>query len=290
MARGERIPKKELIPELNGDNKIWFEEYKTYERANPTYIDNLRRLLRAKIYDNKPFSMFTIIDIMNFLAILDRLGHKPNSKNNYVNAANSFRGFLIEKYPGMFGSNFLGELISLIEKNESTPERIALNPDQLYWIRKYADVKSKPLTIYIFELYFQLGIPKKDIQFCTVENADLEKMHFKTDKEPISYNNVIQNLLLKYRNELANANLSVYSASDKFETLTSWLIKNNVAGHYADSPLCYEDIRLSHSLYVLTCPVCQRKHENLASNWVLAKTKIETEYRLACIQCKGVPQ
>lgn len=290
MARGERIPKKELIPEMIGENKIWFEQYKTYERANPTYIDNLSRLLRAKIYDNKPFNQFTITDIINFLAFLDRLGHKPNSKNNYVNAANSFRGFLIEKHPDLFDLAFLNDLISLIEKTESTPERIALNPDQLYWIRKYADVKSKPLTIYIFELYFQLGIPKKDIQHCTVENADLEKMHFKTDKEPIPYNNVIQNLLLKYRNELTNANLSVNSASDKFETLTSWLMKNNVAAQYADSPLCYEDIRLSHLLYILTCPVCKRKHENLASNWVLTKTEVESEYRLACIQCKGVPE
>ena len=230
-----------------------------------------------------------MVDITNFIGILDRLNQKTSQKNNYISAANAFRVFLLEQHPDLFDPSFLDGLISLKKQSDSSPERIALNPDQLFLIRKYADVKPKPLTIYIFELYFQLGIQKKDIQYCTVQNADLEKMEFRKDKNVIKYNNVIQNLLLKYRNELKDANLSASSASDKFETLTSWLIKNNAAGQYFDSPLCWEDVNFSHSLYILTCPVCQRKHENIASNWVLVKTEIENEYRLACVQCKGVP-
>lgn len=288
MPRARNLSSRDCNEVIEGINKVWFDDFKN-NTDKITSHSNVERFLKLKIFNNKPFNSFDINEIINFYDFLEKLPASPATINNYLNAIIKFRDYLIKKYPNDFPNLFLHEAGDLrhAPKELGQFEKIPLNYYQLSLIRKYPD--TKPVTKYIFEIFFQLGIDKKDIEFCNSRNADFEKMEFRTDNDPIRYNTVIQNMLLKYTEELADIELTVSKASSRFESLTNYLIKNNANGKYTrERPLCYEDIRYTHSLFIFTCPNCNMKHENISSNWVLAKTEFEEEYRLVCNICKGV--
>lgn len=142
----------------------------------------------------------------------------------------------------------------------------------------------------MFEIFFQLGILKQDIKHCNLSNADLENMEFIIEKgDNIKFNNVIRNMLLNHSKTLERINLNANKVSDRLKTLTHFLIKNESEGKYSmERPLCYEDIIASHKLFIFTCPCCYEKQENIAHNWVLAKTPDGLDYRLVCSGCRGV--
>ena len=286
MARARNLSVKDCNKSIEGINKIWFEDFQVHT-DNITYHNNIERLLKLKIFSDRPFNTYDMDDIFNFCELLESLPVSPSTINNYLSAIVTFKDYLINKFPNDFNKLFLSEVGDLRQKGLKQFERIPLNPYQLNLIRKYTD--TKPITKYIFEIFFQLGIDKKDIEFCNIQNINYEKMEFKTNKDPIKYNVVIQNILLKYSGVISKVPLTTDKASSRFETITGYLIKNNANGKYSKKRLlCYEDIKMSHDLFIFTCPNCKVKHENLASNWVLAKTEFEEEYRLVCSLCKGI--
>jgi hypothetical protein len=216
-------------------------------------------------------------------------GCSTGRTDDVIATISSFKNFLIENCS--FKQDFLHDIRSLQVNEEGTPDSTPLTLRQLHHIREYN--KRDIIDEYIFELFFQLGIDKKDLSICVPQNADYETHFFRYKNKAIRYNERISQILAVIKNA------TLYDLTTKmqnidyhyFEQVTIHLIKNIPGMWEKERPLRYSDILKSHKIYMLKCPNpnCEELSENFQQNWVLLKAEPDTEYRLVCSRCKGKP-
>jgi hypothetical protein len=139
---------------------------------------------------------------------------------------------------------------------------------------------------YIFEVYFQLGIKKKEITVCHPNNSNKNRSCFKpSEGQEIKYNSKIAQLLETRKDQ--DIKLTQVIANYYLSKVTDFLRQQEPSAYKKERTLNYFDIKKSHQKYIFTCPSCGQLTENNAKSWVLAKTGQEPDFRLACSECKG---
>jgi len=183
---------------------------------------------------------------------------------------------------------FLHDLSKFIshKKTKKTNGTILSLP-QISYIRKYNE--GNVYDEYMFEVLFQLGVQKKYLKYCLPRYADFASklFVFGEGKEPIKYNNLVEELLPKVLDEKILEDKIKKINHQYFSRLPDYLLDKKIIPE--NRKLNSSDILVSHQAYCFTCPGCGYEFENVAQNWVLAKMKFDDQPRLFCAQCKGVP-
>lgn len=270
---------------------------KEFEEKNPEKKDDIYRLMDFISYKKIakiPLSRFSIADVDDYASILISLKWSASEVHNLISYLNSFKDYLIMAYPNEFGIQYLSTLNELRDRYQKPPKKErALNLAQLGCIRKI--LKDNPKFRkhrYVFEVYFQLGILKNELQYCTPQNLDKsEETWFfkKPDGDKIKLNDFMKQLVTEYQNNQETE----YMENNTTVTLYLKQISEELRaqGYFPfDSNLVLDDIKKTRKHFFMTCPNCGEPFESFADNWVLAKAETDSDYHLVCKVCKGEPQ
>lgn len=183
-----------------------------------------------------------------------------------------------------FRKDFLIDMNNIPLGGGDPSDAKSLNLLQLSYIREYN--KHNVYDEYIFEILFQLGIDKQDLNICLQKNKDVVNHCFpRKNKEPILYNAKIAELLEKVQNDELIMKRIRGIDQRYLKNATEFLRRKGV--YNKDRQLNYSDIHKSYEAYIINCPNCGTPFENLSKYWVLAKAVIDEEYQLVCSLCKG---
>jgi hypothetical protein len=291
--KGVKIEPENFFPEnlMEEHNKKWLVEVRKIKSKKSycnVYISNLSKFLLFRGFGNKPFNTFITEDVLDYIAEMKKSDYRAGTRNSIVSTVTSFKNFLSEEYPLIFGKNFLPDLSSLkdvdLDAKEFDDERVNLT--QLSTIREYN--KKNIQDEYIFEIFFQLDIKKEDLKICHPRNRDKELGKFIYEAKEIEYNAKIDELLGKL-GDVKNWEWSLHNVNKYLKRITKHLRE---FGYYSkERDFSYSDIKASHGAYILKCPICYRSFENIKENWVLASSDVsnDDEYHLVCAVCKGWP-
>jgi hypothetical protein len=146
-------------------------------------------------------------------------------------------------------------------KDETPSSSVVFSLFQLKSIRVFN--LSKPEFEYIFEIFFQLGIDKKDINLCLPEYSNKVEKCFEKGKKRIFYNSKISQIL---EGDLVFSEIEKISRHVDyfyFRHLTEYVIKEGIFPE--GSTITYSDIKKSHDIYILRCPnpQCGELTENI---------------------------
>lgn len=209
------FPKELKCREINAINKNWLDDFRRATNFVDSYYTTIENFFKFCEFQNKPFNTFTTKpDIEKYVEIMMENGYTTDTMNSLNWALSSFKNFLIRNNPTIFPENFLADLYILRFDDDNPSDAFALSLGQINHIRDYNlhDIRDE----YIFEIYFQLGIMKKEITICNPSNNTNELSCFKLGDKKIRYNAKIaellaklpQNMDLKLTPELANFYLS----------------------------------------------------------------------------------
>lgn len=279
------FPKELMNDHMNESNKKWLDEYKSETDLGKGYYQKIENFFRFRDYESKPFNVFTVSDVEKYVGVMVDNNYKEDTINALPGALSGFKNFLITKYPTIFGVDFLSNLPTRYFENGDPSDAFALSVTQINLIREFN--KQNWVYEYIFEIYFQLGIKKKEITVCHPKNNDEKQACFKSPEgEGIKYNSKIAQLLEIQKKR--DVNVTQVVANYYLSKVTDFLRQQVPPAYEKERTLNYLDIKKSHQKYVLTCPSCGQLTENNAKSWVLAKAEQEPDFRLACFECKGV--
>ena len=229
-----------------------------------------------------------------FDAMLRSLKWSASEVKNLISLLNSFKDYLKTAYPDEFGIHYLDDLNELRDRYQGpTKEEHALNLSQLGCIRKF--LKDNPKFRkhrYVFEVYFQLGILKNDLQYCTLKYLDKsgEKWFFKKpDGDKILLNDFMKQLIKEYQDNQETAYMENNRTVNYYLRQISEELRDQGYFPY-DNNLVLDDIKKTRKHFFMTCPNCGETFESFADNWVLAKAETDSNYHLVCKVCKGEPQ
>lgn len=277
------FPKELLSEVIQKDNDHWMQEYFLSKNVGKGYKDKLKNFFRYKKFAEKPFYEFTKKDIDDFIEVLIENNYTESGINPFLSAIREFKEYLIEKDPYHFHYFFLKDLKGEYFYNQNQDKDRALNLETLCYIRNYIMKNSK--TQYMFELIYQLGIEKQQLESCLPEYADLKLKASIVGDSNISFENspYIEDLIKEAR-QVENFKITYYMFSDHMKKLSLHLLTNGIY----DKKILHSTILNTHRAYFLTCPNCGTVLENISENWVLAKTELSENYCLVCVRCKGV--
>jgi hypothetical protein len=273
-----------LCQQLEPTTQKYFINYKAITEFKDGYYQRLERLLKYLKFQDKPIDTYSLFDVEELIISMWENGYKIKTTNAYIGALRGFRKFLIEKCS--FSDDFLNGLEQYYISDKTTFECEPFSLKQLNLIREYN--KSKPEFEFIFEVFFQLGIDKKDISICSPKNCDQSQKVFSKGKKRIFFNSKISDLL---DGDLDIAKIEKVSSNVDyfyFRHLSQFLI-NEKNVYPQGSQITYSEILKSHHNYIVACPNpnCREMTENICSNWVLLKTETDSDFRLYCKACKG---
>jgi len=276
------------LKEMERSNKKWFDKFQgETDHKSTGYYQTIENFLKFNKYKDKPFDTFTRADVDDYILTMWQNGYKSGRTDVVVAIISSFKNFLIRNCS--FPSDFLSDILSLQVNEDSASDSIPFSLLQLHYIREYNGHNIS--DEYIFEIYFQLGVDKKDLSVCVPQNADRQQRCFRLKDKIIRYNEMINQLIDKIT-DLDELEMKIQNVDyHYFEKVTSHLVKNFDRVWKKERTMRYSDILRSHEVYMIRCPnpSCQELSENIKQNWVLVKTEIDSDYRLVCSQCKGNP-
>ena len=277
------FPQKVLSTEINENNQRWLQQYKEDNNFAKGYFPKLERFFRYKEFSNIPFNEFTNKEIELFITVLEKNNFSIDTINAQINQVSGFRKYLIDKYPEKFPKDFLYNLPRFEKTSES--DAIILNLRQLNLIRKFNS--RKLIYEYIFEMYFQNNIMKKEIYYCLPEYSSPTNYSFNYDNSfKLKYNKVVSELLENVQKN-NGINFTDSTITEYFKSVGIFLRNQKPSAFLMARPLNYSDIEKSREKYLMLCPNCHRLTESKAHSWVLVKYNEEENYRLVCSVCKG---
>jgi len=258
-------------------NQNWLNKYEQYMKKNNKYNSERHKILQDLFsfndFSSKPFNEFTLNEVKEYIDVYIKHGYKPDSIIKILSNLSALITFINKEGP-FINLQFQTEINNLkkIYESKSTKKGVVFNKRQLSKIREYN--KDDPKLNYYFELVFQLGLKKKDIQFCKPENLNRNKNAFiKPDGEEIKLNSKIMDLInTEYP---ISMDISYYMFSKCMERITKGLKKEN--NFYKKTNLNYYDIKDSSENFFMVCPNCKNRLENDMKNWVLANLLIEVK-------------
>lgn len=278
------FPKNLLNKDINNKNRQWIDDYIKNTNYNKVYYRSLENFFRYVNFENKHFNFFTEKDIQEYIEIMLDNNYAISKIDYTISNISSFRSYLIEKYPEFFSEKFLSNLndlkLGIPEKKyaESKP----LNLIQLNSVKQF--IKSNIKTEYIFEIFYQLGIEKKDFNVCIPKNANLKNKYFKNKEKEIIFNEKIMNLLEAIA-KLDDFKITPYMVNYHLKKIEEDLKSKGLLT--SDETLTYNDIIKTHEMFFIKCPNCRKKIEMVSHNWVLAKPETSKNLYLVCSLCKG---
>lgn len=285
--KGKAVFPKELLGDsMEENNAEWINEYRKNTPYKEGYYQTLENFFKFKTYVKKPFNLFSISDVSEYIETMIENNFGTNRIDTVISTISSFKKFLTEKHPDVFSENLLKDLLDLkmgtLEKkyNDTQP----LNLIQLNYAKEY--IKFNIRTEYIFEIFYQLNIKKQDFEICSPKYADKENMLFKKKDKIIKYNHKIQELLDKIATE-KKFKVTFAMIPYHLDKIERYLRINGV--YEENRKLTYLDIAKTHESYFIKCPNCGKESENLSVNWTLAKIGLSDDYYLVCSMCKGEP-
>lgn len=256
MAKGTaRIPPS-MLDELIQENKRWFELYENHPRApqSKSYRNKAKKFLQYKEHNQKPFHLFKQADVDSFIDMLKSAGYDSSGISPFICAISGCAKILREEYPNDFSPSFLSGISNAIPKSVSEPSGEVLTLGQISLIKKYTFEQGDLQEKYIFEKLFRRGIQVEELK-ATGRDDFGENVDF------------------------------AYKANQYFKKLTRYLAEQ---GEYIRATNLNSDhFKKSHQAYFFLCPICQERIENLAENWILARTELDEEYRLVHAACRG---
>ncbi|MVP00554.1 hypothetical protein [Paenibacillus lutrae] len=278
------FPKELTAKEIESNNKNWIDQYKAMTDFDKGYYQKLENFFKFHKFTNKPFNLFVQKDVEEYIKVLFDNDYAPNLIDSLISHLSSFKNFLIEQYPDNFNQSFLNNILSLKigTKEKKYAESRPLTYKQLVLTKQY--IKSNIKTEYIFQVFYQLGIDKKNFHICSLDNVVEEEHAFVKDNILIKYNSVIEELLTRVSLE-PNFKATSHMITDHLRGIQTHLSENNMLEE--GQTLTYNDIIKSHKRFFFICPHCDEKRENLSFNWALVKTNYNNEMQLFCSSCKG---
>lgn len=282
MAKA-KFPKELKCQEIEVTNKNWLDEFKSATNFVESYYTVIENFFKFCEYKDKPFNVFsTYPDIEKYVEVMLKNQYTADSINTLNGALSGFKAFLIKQHPTIFAKDFLFDLHTLRFDDDNPSDAFALNLDQINHIREYN--KGDIWDEYIFEIYFQLCIRKKEIVICHPNNNDAKSSCFKANGKEIKYNTKIAELLGRLPST-AEKRFTPEIANSYFLKVTKYLRIKSV--YDKERLLNYSDLTQSHTKYIFKCPNCGELTENTAKSWVLVKRELDADYRLVCSKCKG---
>jgi hypothetical protein len=279
------FPKNLLSTTINNENEAWLQVYKNERTFAKGYFPKLVRFFHYKEFAKIPFNQFTNKEIESFITALENNNFSTDTINAQINQISGFKKYLIEKFPEKFPKDFLDDLPRFDKTSES--DAIILNLKQLNLIREFNS--RKIIYEYIFEMYFQNNIMKKEIYYCLPEFSNPTEFCFTfTDSFKLKYNRFVAELLEKVQKN-NGIKFTDSTITEYFKSVGVFLRKQKPSAFIKTRPLNYSDIEKSRERYMVLCPNCHRLTENNSHNWVLVKYEGEKNYRLVCSVCKGEP-
>lgn len=286
IPKKAKFPKELLADTIESNNQRWIDEFYRDKGLTNSYYQSLKNFFRFIKFSNKPFSLFTLSDIYDYLEVMIENDYGVRRINGVLSFLASLKDFLIEKYPQTFSPHFLADISKIKIENPDKKyfDYKPLNLIQLSYAREFM---QQDLRIeYIFEIFYQLGIQKKQFNICSLKYADQETMVFRHKDTIIHYNEKIQELLSKI-GALNEFKVDYTMISFYLNRLEEYLKSKGV--YDQNKTLTYSDIQKTHERFFVSCPNCGRKNEMISKNWVLTKTNLDNEYFLVCSTCKGEP-
>lgn len=285
-----RLLEEQLTGPLDKNSKFVEEFAEKNQKKKDIY--RLKDFISYKKIAAVSLNRFSVDDVDDYASMLISLGWSKAEVQNLISILNEFKDYLIKAYPSEFAINYLGTLNELRDKYPSPKDKgRALNLAQLGCIR--AVLRDNPKYRkhrYVFEVYFQLGIPKEDLQYCTPKHLDNsgEPWFFKKpDGTKIELNDFMKQLITEYQDTTyMEDNKSMVNSylHDITEELKS-------RGYFPyDNNLIFDDIKKTRKHFFMTCPNCKNTFESFADYWVLAKAETDSGYHLVCNVCKGEPR
>lgn len=280
------FPKELLCNEINEINKTLLNDYKKETNFSRGYYQKLEKFFKFIGYQNLPFNSFTKANVERYIEVMVDNNFSEDTINTLFGALSGYKNFHIKKNPSLFRKDFLFDLPINFFKNVKPSDAFAFNQIQLNLIREYN--RQKFQNEYIFEIFFQLGIKKKDLAICKPENHDRQSFCFRTaNGKEIRYNIHIADILERVPED-QELKLTEMVTNYYLIKVTEFFRQQTPPVYFKERPISYSDIIKSHKKYILNCPFCGQFNENVAKNWVLIKTEQNAGYRLVCSQCKGV--
>jgi len=280
------MPKKIVFPlcdEIEPTTKKLFLEYKDSTDFSKGYYERLERLLLFIKFQNRKVKTFSLSDIEEMITTMWENGYKIKTTNAYLGSLSGFRQFLIDNHS--FPKDFLDGITNYYVKDETPSESIEFSLLQLKSIRTFN--LSKPEFEYIFEIFFQLGIDKKDLSLCLPKYRNKTEKRFEKGEKKINYNSKISHLLEGDLDFSEIEKISRHVDYFYFRHLTEYGIREGIFP--VGNTITYSDIKKSHDIYIIRCPnpECRELTENIHKNWVLVLSENDQDYRLCCTTCKG---
>lgn len=291
MARKARNTKisKELLTIPMATNLNWLNEYSIDKQISNNERSLLLQFISFNNFASKPLKNFEVEDVKSYTEMQINSDCSPASALNVIAQVKKLYEYLAKKYPTEFDSQFPIDINSLRSLYKAPKDKgRGLNLVQLSCIRDF--IADKPKIRYVFELFFQLGIDKKDLVYCTPKylHKNKEQWSFITPEyKKIELNDYMKNLLAEYEGTDFMENNKAM-VNDYLSQITNHLRKSNV--FYYNNDLNIYDIEKTRVGFFFTCPNCHKSFETFANNWVLAKTETDIEYHFVCKACKGDPK
>ncbi len=276
-------------------NIEWSDSFIEWLRVNETTEPKTLKQMQQMLTDlfsltlnnsKKPFNLFTFEDLKAYTTMLEDFNYSQKTIDRHISWISSFKDYLISQYSESFPSNFLSDYDKLRKPSKTIPKGQPFDLVQLSHIRKYRD--HDPKSEYCFELFFQLGIDKKDVAYCSPQNLDRQRWVFKRpDGTVIPINNGLIEII-KDTEDIDNLTISYEMVNNYFRNIATYLKSNNQYSRNRNITLY--DIEKTRERFFHHCPNCNLIFETFSDNWVLAKADIDNKYHLVCNVCKGKPQ
>jgi hypothetical protein len=281
--RSKGFPKELMNSNIESHNINWIKEYRQDTNHKESYYQSLGNIFKYDAFSSKPFSSFALDDLNKYIEVMIDCNYGDRRILYTISIFSSFKNYLIEKHPDIFVENFLRNIKDLTFKvrDNKYDESKSLNFIQINLVHEFLQLNLK--TEYIFEIFYQLGIPKKDFNTCLPEYADMQDKKFKCG---IEYTDKIQELLLKIK-KVSNFSVKYGMITDHLKKIEDFLRSKGM--YKKGKTLTYKDLQKTHEAFFVKCPNCGRTFENLSEYWVLAKSENSTHFRIVCHECKGEP-
>lgn len=281
------FPKELLSDVVEEYNQKWIDEYKSETEYEKPYYDSLEQFFKFIRFKELSFNKFRLKHVEEYIEVMIEQEFSTKRIDYMISNISSLRTFLLKKYPDLFPIEFLSGLTDL--KLGSVDDRKngvsePLNLVQLSLVREW--IKNKPRTEYIFEIFYQLGIQKKDFEMCTLKYVDKENSCFRKNNNVIKYNKKIAELISKVESN-SKFKATFHMITDHIKKIEKFLKDKGV--YDINKSLTLYDITKTHERYFVVCPNCGEKCESISENWVLAKTDFCVDMFLVCSNCKGEP-
>lgn len=179
------FPKELLNDSIQIDTENWMKEYFSSKNIEKGYKEKLINFFRYRKFENKSFNRFVKQDVNDFIDVLIDNNYSESGINPFLSAIREFKDYLIEKYPNLFEYYFLKDLKGLTFYNPNRGTESPLKLKILSYIRNY--IKNNINSSYMFELVYQLGIEKQQLDLCLPEYADFEQKAFISESSKISF-------------------------------------------------------------------------------------------------------